>query len=166
MAWQEKIVRKAYPVISSEGLTNIFVENYLAEHCHTFRGVFSADRIPNILALEKRFSIVVNLSNYGEIGSHFIAIIVFEDHVIYIDVLGEECTNKHIKKYLDYLRKPIQSNIRKIQSNTSRCCGFFAIVYVMYFERPTVIEIVFHRGEQNLYRNDDLCIQYIIALRQ
>ena len=62
----------------------------------SFRGTFSANNIPKFK--DNFFSLIVNLSNEGETGTHFIAIFITENKILYFDSLGSLLINPNIKK--------------------------------------------------------------------
>ena len=64
----------------------------------SFRGTFSANNIPKFK--DNFFSLIVNLSNEGETGTHFIAIFITENKILYFDSLGSSQINPNIKHYL------------------------------------------------------------------
>ena len=64
----------------------------------SFRGTFSANNIPKFK--DNFFSLIVNLSNEGETGTHFIAIFITENKILYFDSLGSLQINPNIKNGL------------------------------------------------------------------
>ena len=70
----------------------------------SFLGTFSANNIPKFK--DKYFSLIVNLSNEGETGTHFIAIFITENKILYFDSLGNLRINPNIKNYLVIYKKP------------------------------------------------------------
>ena len=69
----------------------------------SFRGTFSANNIPKFK--DNFFSLIVNLSNEGETGTHFIAIFITENKILYFDSLGSLQINPNIKNYLEIYKK-------------------------------------------------------------
>lgn len=140
------------------GLTNIFIESFLSPIIPLFKGVFSADSINQNLINLSQFSIVCNLSRRGEIGSHFVTIIVFPSHILYLDSLSAPCIIPSIASFLNRLRKPVFFNTRQIQHSNSIYCGFYCIMFVMFFSTQSNFKLMFSK---TLELNDDKCISYI-----
>jgi hypothetical protein len=151
-------------MIFERGLTNLFITAFLTKHSRTFQGTFSADSIPQKLSVRKRFSIVCNLSNENAIGTHFVTIIAFSHYVLYIDSLGLPCFVRDIAEFLNVLRRPVFYNLMQIQHLDSSFCGFYALLYVLYFETRCKIKLEF--SAEQLLANDTLCVEYIMRIKR
>ena len=142
-----------------EGLTNIYLENFLFPQSAYFQGVYSANNIANKFFGVPRFSIICNLSNYGERGTHFITIIAFPEFVLYIDSLGLPCFNSSISHFLIRLQRAVYYSNRAIQHWDSSFCGFFCILNVLIYESELSVKFS-SLPEQN----DKICIRNIIRV--
>jgi hypothetical protein len=146
------------------GLTNSYVESVLLAKTKYFRGVFSADSIPSSLYRSRNifFSIICNLDKQNEKGSHFISIICFPTHVLYIDSFGLPCYTKDILYFMTALDRPVLYNKTQVQSFDSDFCGFYCMLFVLYFEKVMTCvhqtKIVF---STDLLSNDITCINEI-----
>jgi len=141
------------------GISNFYVTSILKPTCETFHGVFSADTIPTQLLQRDIFSIVCNLSKVDEPGSHFVTIISQPHKIFYIDSLGLPCVTPAIDKFLRKLRKPVFFNRRQIQHVSSKFCGFYCILFVLYFDRKETSPLRFE--STNLLLNDRVCVKKI-----
>jgi hypothetical protein len=128
------------------GLTSEYINTFLEKlNIEYFSGVYACNNIPKYLITEKNFSIICNLDKDTEPGSHFITIICSPNAIIYIDSLGKLCSNKYIKQFLEGVSK--KQNIRiinvveKVQDTSSVFCGFFAILYVLYFNLSSPLKL-------------------------
>ena len=126
----------------------------------SFRGTFSANNIPKFK--DNFFSLIVNLSNEGETGTHFIAIFITENKILYFDSLGSFQINPNIKHYLETYKKPISYDQKQIQHLFSSHCGFFCISCILCLEN----NIPFHKflkifHKKDLYLNDYISIKII-----
>lgn len=142
----------------TEGVTNHYIESILKPVCKNFLGVFSANTIPKKLTLLKEFSIVCNLSKVGEKGSHFVTIVVQPNVTLYIDSLGLPPFVPEICSFLQQLRRQLFYNPHQIQDSSSKFCGFFCILFVLYFS-STATPLIFE--EKDLLSNDTLCVKKI-----
>ena len=71
---------------------------------------------------------VINLDEYADVGTHWIALYVKNNEVIYFDSFGVEHVPKEIKKFIGH--KNIKTNIFKIQADNSIMCGYFCIGFI------------------------------------
>ena len=145
----------------SRGVTNVFIEEILFDNASHFYGVFSNDNVNPNLKYLNRFSVVCNLSNGNEDGSHFVAIIALPTYVLYIDSFGLPCVTENLCEFLSTLNKPVYHNSKQIQDFYSNYCGFYCMLYVLYFDKERLFTIEF---TDNLKKNDTLCIKYIISM--
>ena len=108
------------------------------------------------------FSLIVNLSNEGETGTHFIAIFITENKILYFDSLGSFQINPNIKHYLETYKKPISYDQKQIQHLLSSHCGFFCIAFIICIENMIQTKFflkIFHK--RKLYLNDFICEKII-----
>ena len=79
----------------SHPLTNFEIQKYY-QNRPRFNGVYSRDNLPKI----KNGAYVINLDEYSDIGTHWIALYVFNNDVTYLDSFGIEDILKEIKKFI------------------------------------------------------------------
>ena len=70
----------------------------------------------------------MNLDEYADVGTHWIALYVKNNEAIYFDSFGVEHVAKEIIKLIRH--KNIKTNIFRIQSNNSIMCGYFCIGFI------------------------------------
>ena len=90
-------------------LTNFEIQAYYQNEAR-FNRVFSRDNLPNII---KNGAYVINLDEYRDIGTHWVALYVNNKTVTYFDSFGVEHIPKNIMKLID--NKNIITNIFRIQ---------------------------------------------------
>ena len=78
-------------------MTNFEIQVYYQNE-PIFKGVYSRDNLPNKI---KDGAYVVNLDEYSDIGTHWIALYVINKTVTYFDSFGIEHISKEIKKFLN-----------------------------------------------------------------
>ena len=146
-----------------EGISNHDIDSILRPACRDYVGVYSANNIPQEIKDKSTFYFVCNLSNRGEVGSHFVTVLCFTDYVMYIDSLGLPCTNASISKFLAQLNKPLFFNTTQVQDFESKYCGYYCILFVLYYSsKNKPCKLQFTKG--NLLLNDKRCIKYITKL--
>ena len=90
-----------------------------------FNGVYSRDNLTEI----KDGTYVIDLDEYSEIGTHWVALYVHNDDVTYFDYFGVENIPKEIKTFID-CSLSITTNIFRIQAFDSIMCGHFCIGFI------------------------------------
>ena len=97
-------------------LTNFEIQEYYQNEPR-FNGVFSRDNLPN------------NIKNGAE--THWVALYVNNNTIIYFDSFGVEHIPKEIIKFIGNNRKII-INIYRIQAYDSIMCGYFCIGFINF----------------------------------
>ena len=90
-----------------------------------FNGVYSRDNLPNKV---RDGAYVLNLDEYSDIGTHWVALWV-NNYVTYFDSFGVEHIPKEIMKFINLpsQTKNIMTNIFRIQAYDSIMCRYFCI---------------------------------------
>ena len=76
-------------------LSNFEIEKYYQNQTR-FNGVYSRDNLPKM----KDGAYVINLDEYSDTGTHWIALYVQDSDVIYFDSFGVEHIPKEIKAFI------------------------------------------------------------------
>ena len=106
-------------------LTNFEIQKYYQNEPR-FNGVYSRDNLPERSSVEiKDGAYVINIDEYSDIGTHWIALYVLNNDVTYFDSFGVEHIPKEIKTFIS--NKNIKTNIFRIQAYDSVMCGYFCI---------------------------------------
>ena len=90
-----------------------------------FNGVYSGDNLPNTI---KNGAYVINLDEYADIGTHWIALYAKNNEVIFFDSFGVEHFPKEIRRFIGH--KDTKTNIFRIQAYNSIMCGYFCIGFI------------------------------------
>ena len=112
-------------------LTNFEIQEYYQNEPR-FNGVFSRDILPNNNNNNniKNGAYIINLDEYHDIGTHWVALYVNNKTVTYFDYFGVEHIPKEIMKFI--IRKKIITNIYRIQAYDSIMCGYFCIGFINF----------------------------------
>ena len=100
------------------------------ENQSRFNGVYSRDNLPNEI---KDGVYVINLDEYSDIGTHWVALYVKNIEVTYFDSFGVEHIPKEIIKFINHpssstsQNKNIKTNIFRMQAYDSIMCEYFCI---------------------------------------
>ena len=115
-------------------LTNFEIQKYYQNEPR-FNGVYSRDNLTEI----KNAAYVINLDEYSDIGTHWVALYVQNNDVTYFDSFGVEHIPKEIKTFIG--NKNIKTSIFRIQAYDLIMCGYFCIGFINFMlEGKTLIE--------------------------
>ena len=103
-------------------LTNFEIEKYQNEP--RFNGAYSRDNLQKI----KDGAYIINLDEYSDIGTHWVALPMNNNDVTYFNSFGVEHIRKEIQKCIN--NKNIKINIFRKQAYDSLMCGYFCIGFV------------------------------------
>ena len=94
-------------------LTNFEIHKYYQNEPR-FNGVYSRNNLPKKI---KNGPYVINLDEYADVGTHWIALFCSKSEIVYFDSFGVEHEN-------------IEANIFLGQANNSVMCGYFCIGFI------------------------------------
>ena len=86
-------------------LTNFEIKNYY-ENEPRFNGVYSRDNLPKTI---KNEAYVINLDEYADAGTHWVALYVKNNEITYFNPFAVENVSKEIKIFIGH--KDIKTNI-------------------------------------------------------
>ena len=134
-------------------LTNFEIQAYYQNEPR-FNGVFSRD---NLLNKIKNGAYVINLDEYHDVGTHWIALYVNIKTVTYFDSFGVEHIAKEIMKFID--NKSIITNILRIQAYDSVMCGYFCIGFIDFmFNSNSLTDFTNFFSPDDFKKNDDITL--------
>ena len=110
--------------MSPHPLTNFEIQKYQNEP--RFNNVYFRDNLCKI----KDGAYVINLDEYSDIGTHWVALNVY-NNVTYFDSFGEEHISKEIKVFIGRSLS-ITTNIFRIQVYDSIMCKYFCIGFINF----------------------------------
>jgi len=152
--------------LNQNGLLATDIRKFLCGNSTTFQGIFACNELPPKLENKKDFSIVVNLSPIEQNGTHWIAIIAKHNLIMYMDSFGLPIFNNYILQFIKNCKRKVVYNKQRIQSYQSVYCGYYTILFIMYYEKLHHFYLNFYHNEHDLILNDKLCIKYIQQLRE
>ena len=145
-------------------LTNFEIQAYY-QNKPSFNGVFSRDNLPNSNNNNnnnnniKNGAYVINLDEYRNIGTHWVALYVNDKTIIYFDSFGVEHIPKEIMKFVG--NKNIITNIFKVQIYDSIMCGDFCIGFINFmFNGDSLTDYTSLFSLNGFKKNDDIIHEY------
>ena len=146
-------------------LTNIEISEYYSNESR-FNGVYSRDNLPKIT---RKVAYVINLDEYENTGTHWIALFVKTNEVINFDSFGIEHIPKEINKFIRFKElgpavgsnKKIKANIFRIQAYDSIMCGYFCIEFMNYMLKGKTLLEYTNLFSPNDFKKNDRTIKRI-----
>ena len=138
-------------------LTNFEIQNYYQNEPR-FNGVYSRHNLPRI----KDGAYVINLDEYSDIGTHWIALDALNNNVTYFDSFRVEHILQEIKPFIG--NKNIETNISRIQAYDSTICGYFCIGFIDFvLTGKTLTDFTNLFSQNNLKKNDKIILNYFLT---
>ena len=141
----------------SPPLANFEIQAYYQNEPR-FNGVYSRDNLTDKIT---HGAYIVNLDEYHDIGSHWIALYANNKAMTYFDNFGVEHIPKEIKKFIN--KKNIITNIFRIQAYDSVMCRYFCIGFIDFMlkgKNLTDFTNLFSRN--NFKKNDVIILNYFL----
>ena len=139
-------------------LTNFEIQKYY-ENEPRFNGDYSRHNLPKEIKDEEY---VINLDEYAEVGTHWIALFLAEVKFFFFDSFGVEHVPEKIKESI--WNKNIIANIFRVQANNSVMCGYFCTGFIDFMltgKKLTDFTVMFSTYDFKI--NDDLIMSYFKA---
>ena len=109
----------------------------------------------------KNGAYVINLDEYSDIGTHWIALYVNNKTATYFDSFGIEHIPKEVKKFIG--NRNIVTNIYRMQNYDSIMCGYFCIGFINYMLMgKSVTDYTNLFSPSNFKRNDVIILNYFV----
>ena len=105
-------------------LTNFEIQKWYEDEPR-FNGVYSRNNLPKKI---KDGAYIINLDEYADVGTHWIALFCNRNEIVYFDSFGVEHVPEEIKEFVG--NKNIITNIFRVQANNSVMCGYFCIGFI------------------------------------
>ena len=121
-----------------------------------FNGVYSRS---NLLKTIKKGAYVINLDEYENMSTHWIALFAKTKCTVYFDSFGIEHIPKEIKHAIG--NKEIKANIFRIQAYDSIMCGYFCIEFINYMLKGKTLLDYTNLFSPNDFKKDNQIIKKI-----
>ena len=125
-------------------LTNFEIQKYCKNEPR-FNGVFSRN---NLFKKIKDGAYIINLDEYSNVGTHWIALFCKKNEIVYFDSFGVDYIPEEIKEFIEEFpgNKNIKANIFRIKENNSGMCGYFCVGFIDFIlavKNLLIIQICF-----------------------
>ena len=136
-------------------LTNIKITEYYKNEPR-FNGVYSRN---NLLDKIKKAVYVINLDEYENTGTHWIALFVKTKEATYFDSFGIEHIPNVINKFIG--NRNIKSNIFRLQAYDSVMCGYYCIEFINHMLKGKTLLDYTNLFSPNDFKKKDQVIKRI-----
>ena len=141
--------------VTISSLTNIEISEYY-ENEPRFNGVYSRNNLSNKI---KKGPYVMNLDEYENTGTLWIALFVKTNEAIYFDSFGIEHIPSEINKFIG--NKNSKSNIFRLQAYDSIKCGYYCIEFINYMLKGKILLDYTNLFSPNDFKKNDQIIKRI-----
>ena len=131
-------------------MTNFEIMDYYKNEPR-FNEVYSRNNLPKTI---KKGAYVINVDEYDDIGTHWIALYVRND-CIYFDSFDVEYISNEIQQFFG--NKDTISNIFRLQAYDSIMCGYFCLVFIDFmFAGKTLLNFTNLFSPYDFEKNDEI----------
>ena len=121
-----------------------------------FNGVFSRKNLPKKI---KDGAYVINLDEYADVGTHWIALFCNRNEIVYFYSFVVEHVPEEIKEIVG--KKNIRANIFQVQANDSVMCGYFCIRFIDYMlAGKKLTDYTSLYSSYDFKKNDNIILSY------
>ena len=136
-------------------LTNFEIQKYYKNEPR-FNGVFSRNNSPKKI---KDGAYIINLDEYADVGTHWIALFCNRNEIVYFDSFGVEHVPEEIKEFIR--NKNIKTNIFRVQANDSVMWGYFCIGFIVFMlAGKKLADYTNLFSPHDFKKNDDIILPY------
>ena len=137
-------------------LTNFEIQKYYQNEPR-FNGVYSRNNLPKKI---KDGAYVINLDEYADVDTHWIALSCNRSEIVYLDSFGIEHVPQEIKEFVE--NKNIIAHIFRVQANNSIMCGYFCIGFIDFMlADKKVTDFTNMFSPYDFEKNDNIILSYV-----
>ena len=102
---------------------------------------------------------VINLDEYADVGTHWIALFCNRSEIVYFDSFGVEHVPEEIKEFIGI--KSIKANIFRVQASNSIMRGYFCIGFIDFvLAGKTLVDFTSLFPPYDFEKNDGIILSY------
>ena len=136
-------------------LSNFEIQEYYQNEPR-FDGAYSRNNLPKKI---KDGGYVINLDEYADVGTHWVALFCKRIEIVFFDSFGVEHVPEEIKEFI--ANKNIKANIFRVQANNSIMCGYFCIGFIDFMLAGKKLTDFFSLFSlHDFLKNDSILLSY------
>ena len=129
------------------------------QHKPRFNDAHSRGNLPDE---KKDRAYVINLDEYFDIGTYWIALYALNNNVTDFNRFGIEHISKVIEIFID--KSIVTANIFRIQAYDSIMCGYFSTGFIDFMlAGKTLTDFINILASNNFKNNDDIVLKYFMT---
>ena len=102
---------------------------------------------------------VINLDEYADVGTHWIALFCSRNEIVYFDSFGVEHVPEETKEFVG--NKNMKANIFRVQANDSVMCKYFCIGFIDFMlAGKKLTDFMNFFSPYDFKKNDDIILSY------
>ena len=102
---------------------------------------------------------VINLVEYADVGTHWIALFCNTNEIVYFSCVGVEHITEEIKEFI--WNKNTKGNIFRVQANRSVMCGYFCIGLIDFMlAGKKLTDYTNFLSPHDFKKNDNIILSY------
>ena len=102
---------------------------------------------------------VINLDEYADVGTHWIALFCNRNIIVHFDSFGIEHVPEEVKEFIG--NKNIKASIFRVQANDSVMCGYFCIGFIDFmFAGKKLTDFTNLFSPHDFKKNDVITLSY------
>ena len=137
-------------------LKNFEIQKYYQNEPR-FNGDYSRNNLPKKI---KDGAYVINLDEYADVDTHWIALSCNRSEIVYLDSFGIEHVPQEIKEFVE--NKNIIAHIFRVQANNSIMCGYFCIGFIDFMlADKKVTDFTNMFSPYDFEKNDNIILSYV-----
>ena len=137
-------------------LKNFEIQKYYQNEPR-FNGVYSRNNLPKKI---KDGAYVINLDEYADVDTHWIALSCNRSEIVYLDSFGIEHVPQEIKEFVE--NKNIIAHIFRVQANNSIMCGYFCTGFIDFMlADKKVTDFTNMFSPYDFEKNDNIILSYV-----
>ena len=121
----QELVQENKGIFNAASSFNKLLNTKVLKNEPSFNGVFSRSNLPKAI---NDGAYVINLDEYADVSTHWVALFCNRNEIVYFDSFGIEHVPEEIKEVVG--NKNIIANIFRVQANNSVMCGYFCIGFL------------------------------------
>ena len=134
-------------------LSNFEIQRYYQNESR-FNSAFLRNNFPKSI---KDGPYIINLDEYADVGTHWIASFCNRNEIAYFNSFGVEHVPEEIKEFVG--NKNIKANIFRVQANDSVMCGYFCIGFIDFMlAGKKLTDFTYLFSPYNFKKNDDIIL--------
>ena len=144
-------------MLHNNPLTNFEIKRYY-QNKPRFNWIFSKYNLPKKKVKDGAY--VINLDEYADFGTHWIALFCKKTEIVHFGIFGVEHVLEEIKEFIG--NKNIKANIFRVQSNNSIMCGYFCIGFICFMPGDkTLTDFMSMFFPYDFEKNDNIILSYV-----